>query len=138
VPGQDRDYFIAPEAAVIALEAASIADEAAASADEAAAIDEVTAAEAASVAGAIVAGGVVVVVVVVSSFLLQAAKEMAAASETMSNAVFIFLLDSGGSDNDRHMWEPLFLREDPIVKKTRNVWHFPCLAAHYRHLRGFP
>ena len=90
-------------AEVTADEAASIADEAAMPAEAAA-----------SGAGAIVAGGVVVVVVVVdvSSFLLQAAKEMAAASETMSNAVFIFLLESGGSDSYRYLREPL-LFEDP-------------------------
>jgi hypothetical protein len=39
------------------------------------------------------AGAGVVVVVVVSSFLLQAANETAAARVTISNAVFIFLLD---------------------------------------------
>jgi hypothetical protein len=92
-----------PEAAIIALEAASIAEEAEDEADDAASIAVVAAEDAAmlaeaevSVAGAIVAGGVVVVGV--SSFLLQAAKETAVASETMSNAVFIFLLDSCGSN----------------------------------------
>ena len=120
------DYFIAPEAAFIAPEAASIAevaaDEAAMPAADAESIAEVAADEAAmpaeaeaSTAGAIAAGAVVVVVDV-SSFLLQAAKETAAASETMSNAVFIFLLDSGGSDSYRYLWEPLFF-EDPIVKR---------------------
>ena len=59
---------------------------------------------AASVEGVVttvVAGGVVVVVVVVSSFLLQAANETAAARVTISNAVFIFLLDLVGSNNYR-------------------------------------
>ena len=51
------------------------------------------------VAGAVAAG--VVVVVVVSSFLLQAANETAAARVTISNAVFIFLLDLVGSNNYR-------------------------------------
>jgi|GEM_PF-1356445 len=77
-------------------EAASIAEVAA---DEAAFIAD-EAAEAASVDGVvtmvvvdgvdIVAGGVIVVV---SSFLLQAANETAAARVTISNAVFMFLLD---------------------------------------------
>jgi p-aminobenzoyl-glutamate transporter AbgT len=124
-----NSYFIAPEEAVIALEAASIADDAAEPidvtadeaepiADDAASIAVVAAAEAAmlaeaaaSVAGAIVAAGVVVVV---SSFLLQAAKETAAASETMSNAVFIFLLDSGGSNK---ICGNLFWLEDPFVRR---------------------
>jgi hypothetical protein len=52
-------------------------------------------AESIAAGAAIVAGGVVVVVVVVSSFLLQAAKETAAASVTINNAVFMFLLDLG-------------------------------------------
>jgi len=43
----------------------------------------------------------VVVVVVVSSFLLQAANETAVARVTISNAVFIFLLDLVGSNNYR-------------------------------------
>jgi hypothetical protein len=122
------DYFIAPEAAVIAPEAASMADDAEVAADEAASIADdaaMLAEAAASVAGAIAAGGVVVVVVVdVSSFLLQAAKETAAASETMSNAVFIFLLDSGGSNSYRYLREPL-CDEDPIVRRQgmRGISH---------------
>jgi hypothetical protein len=88
---REAPYFDAALAALIADEAESIAEEAEDIADVAA--DE---AAASVVAGAaIVAGGVVVVVVVVSSFLLQAAKETAAASVTISNAVFIFLLDLG-------------------------------------------
>jgi len=97
------NYFIAPEAALAAIIDDVAADEAASIADEAAIIDDVAAAEAEAsvdVAGATTAGGVVVVVVV-SSFLLQAAKETAAASVTINNAVFIFLLVLGGSDNDR-------------------------------------
>jgi hypothetical protein len=45
--------------------------------------------------GVVVVAGGVVVVVVVSSFLLQAANETAAARVTISNAVFMFLLDFG-------------------------------------------
>ncbi|MEO8922194.1 MAG: hypothetical protein ABI330_05120 [Caldimonas sp.] len=99
---------MADEAAMAADDAESIAAEAAIMLDEAA--------ESAIgvVAGAIVAGVVVVVVVEVSSFLLQAVKDTAAASVTMSNAVFIFLLDSGGSDNSGNCGNPLL--EDPIVK----------------------
>ena len=90
-------YFVAAEAESIADEAAIALDEADSIADEAAIIDDVAAADAElSVAGGVtmvVDDGGVDVVVVVSSFLLQAAKETAAASVTMSNAVFIFLLD---------------------------------------------
>jgi hypothetical protein len=71
------------EAAISAEEAASIAEDAAAIAPEAAAS---TAGAAIVVAGA--GGGVLA-----SSFLLQAANETAAARVTISNAVFIFLLD---------------------------------------------
>ncbi len=97
-------YFVAAEAESIADEAAIALDEADSIADEAAIIDDVAAAdpELSVVAGGVtmvVEDGGVDVVVVVSSFLLQAAKETAAASVTMSNAVFIFLLDSGVSDN---------------------------------------
>jgi hypothetical protein len=84
-------------------DAASIAAEAAMLADVAALMAEVAAEEAAFIAesveggvttvvdGAVAAG--VVVVVVVSSFLLQAANETAAARVTISNAVFMFLLN---------------------------------------------
>ena len=96
-------YFVAAEAESIAAEAAIADDEAESIDAEAAIIDDVAAADAElSVAGGVtmvVDDGGVDVVVVVSSFLLQAAKETAAASVTMSNAVFIFLLDSGVSDN---------------------------------------
>lgn len=84
---------IAEEAAIPAEDAASMAevaaDEAAMPADEAASIGGVL------IDGVdIVDGGVVVVVVVdVSSFLLQAAKDTAAASEIISKALFMFLLD---------------------------------------------
>jgi hypothetical protein len=75
------------------------ADEAESIAAEAAIIDEEAVADASAEGGVTIvvvdAGAGVVVVVVVSSFLLQAAKEMAAASVTISNAVFIFLLDLG-------------------------------------------
>ena len=89
-------YFEAAEAAAVAADAESIADEAAAIAEVAA--EEAEAAdESVVVAGAdiVAGGGVVVVVVVVSSFLLQAAKDTAAASVTIINAVFMFLLDLG-------------------------------------------
>jgi hypothetical protein len=129
-------YFVAAEAESIAAEAAIADDEAESIDAEAAIIDDVAAADAElSVAGGVtmvVDDGGVDVVVVVSSFLLQAAKETAAASVTMSNAVFIFLLDSGSSDKFRSLWE------DPIVQGQGKRWHFPCLTIHYRHLRGFP
>jgi hypothetical protein len=102
------------------------ADEAESIADEAA-IDDVAAAEV-SVLGAgvttVVEGGVVVVVVEVSSFLLQAAKEMAAASVTISNAVFIFLLDSGGFGQLPVMLGTL-LRRGPHRSRTRKAMAFP-------------
>ncbi|MEP6739389.1 MAG: hypothetical protein ABJA61_03365 [Caldimonas sp.] len=80
-------YFVAALAAIMADEAASIAEEAAIAADPEASED-------ADIVGATTtAAGAGIVVVVVSSFLLQAAKEMAAAIVTISNAVFIFLLD---------------------------------------------
>ena len=60
----------------------------------------------------------------VSSFLLQAANETAAARVTISNAVFIFLLDLVGSDNYRQLWEPS-LSKSPIVFKTRKARAFP-------------
>ena len=115
---RSSNYF---EAAFIAAVAAAFADEAASIADEAADIAELIAADAASVAGAIVAGAVVVaagvvVVVVVSSFLLQAANETAAARVTINSAVFMFLLDievrqlSGLGGN--------LLAKSPIVCKT--------------------
>jgi hypothetical protein len=66
-----------------------------------------------------------VVVVVVSSFLLQAAKETAAASETMSNAVFIFLLDSGGSNSYRYLWEPLVRRSPSLEDKECGAFPMP-------------
>jgi hypothetical protein len=124
-----------PEAAVIADEADMAADEAASIADEAA-IAEVSALGAGVTT--VVEGGVVVVVVEVSSFLLQAAKEMAAASVTISNAVFIFLLDSGGSFRTTSGQAGNPCIEDPIVQGQGKQWHFPCLTAHYRHLKGFP
>jgi hypothetical protein len=113
-----------PEAAVIAAEADMAADEAASIADEAAIIDDVAAAEASAI-GAVTAAGGVVVVVVVSSFLLQAAKEMAAASVTISNAVFIFLLDSGGSfrTTSGHAGNPL--GRGPHRSRTRKAMAFP-------------
>ncbi|HZV92721.1 MAG TPA: hypothetical protein VFF72_05855 [Caldimonas sp.] len=135
------DAAIIPD--VAAAEAESIADEAAIMLDVAAAEAESIADEAASIAdeaGAIVAGGVAVVVVVVvdvSSFLLQAAKEIAAASETMSRAVFIFLLDfqvvrtiSGNCGNPS--------ARTPSFRRHGMQGHLPCLTAHYRHLKGFP
>jgi hypothetical protein len=81
---------MAPEAALIAEDAASIAEVAA---EEAAAIALDAASTAA--AGAAIVGAGVGAGGGVSSFLLQAAKETAAARVTISNAVFIFLLDFG-------------------------------------------
>jgi hypothetical protein len=113
-------YFVAAEAESIADEAAIAADEAESIDAEAAIIDDVAAADEEL---SVVAGGVTMVVddggvvVVVSSFLLQAAKETAAASVTMSNAVFIFLLDSGSSDNFRKLWEPLWSRTPSFKDK---------------------
>lgn len=110
------------EAAIIAEvdadDAASIADMAA---DEAAFIALV----ASGVVTIVVVdgGGVVVVVVVVSSFLVQAANEMAAARVTISNAVFIFLLDF------RFGQLPVIvgtlLSKSPSVFKTRKARAFP-------------
>jgi hypothetical protein len=94
-------YFIAPEAAVIDADADIAADEAASIAEDAALIALDAAASVEGVVTTVVAGAGVVVVVVVSSFLLQAANETAAARVTISNAVFIFLLDLVGSDNYR-------------------------------------
>jgi len=115
------------------------ADEAESIADEAAIIDEVAAADASAEGGVTIvvvdAGAGVVVVVVVSSFLLQAANEMAAASVTISNAVFIFLLDLG-SDNYRKLWEPS--HEEPHRSKTRKAEAFQCLTLDYRRLKGVP
>jgi hypothetical protein len=116
-------YFIAPEAAFIA----PVADDAASIAEVAADEAEDIALDAASVAdgvgAAIVAGGGVVVVVVVSSFLLQAANEMAAAKVTISNAVFMFLLDF------RFGQLPVIvgtlLSKSPSVFKTWNARAFP-------------
>jgi hypothetical protein len=110
-------------------EAAEAADDAASIADEAAIIDEVAAADAELsaaielLAGAIAAGVVVVVVVDVSSFLLQAAKETAAASVTMSNAVFIFLLDWVVRTMTGNCGNPF--GEGPQRSKTRKAWAFP-------------
>jgi hypothetical protein len=93
-------YFIAPDAALIDADADIAADEAASIADEAAliALDALESVE--GVVTIVVDGGVAagVVVVVVSSFLLQAANETAAARVTISNAVFIFLLDLGSNN----------------------------------------
>jgi hypothetical protein len=87
----------------MAADAAMFAEVAASIADEAADIAAPAAAEAPVSTGGvvtmvvevdgvdIVAGGVTVVVV--SSFLLHAANEMAAARVTISNGVFMFLLD---------------------------------------------
>lgn len=89
--------FMAAEAAMLADCAASTAAVAAVPADIAA---EAAAPESAGGVTTVVVdvdgvamGAGVVVVVVVSSFLLQAANETAAARVTISNAVFIFLLD---------------------------------------------
>jgi hypothetical protein len=105
---------IAAEAAMFAELAASVAAEAADIAAPVAALVSAGGGVTTVVAGA-VAGGVVVVVVV-SSFLLQAANETAAARVTISNAVFIFLLDLVGSDNHRQLWEPSSSKS-PIVFK---------------------
>ncbi len=103
-------YFIAPDVAPMAAEAAMFAELAASIADVAA---EEAAIAAESVEGVVtmvvdvdgvVAAGVVVVVVV-SSFLLQAANETAAARVTISNAVFMFLLDFR-FEQLRSGWEP--------------------------------
>jgi uncharacterized YccA/Bax inhibitor family protein len=109
-------YFIAPDAAVIEAEADMAADEAASIAEEAALIALEAAASVEGVVTTAGAGAGVVVVVVVSSFLLQAANETAAAKVTISNAVFIFLLDLVGSDNHRQLWEPSSSKS-PIVFK---------------------
>ena len=128
-----------------------MADEAAAFADDAASIAEVAADEAAigdsriqgellyrigqsctacddgvvttvvEVDGVVAAG--VVVVVVVSSFLLHAANETAAARVTISNAVFMFLLDF------RFGQSPVIVgtlcSKSPSICKTRNARAFP-------------
>ena len=117
------NYF---DAALAAIVADMAADDAASIAAEAAIIDEAAADDAESIAaeaGAdIVAGGVVVVVVVVvSSFLLQAAKETAAASVTMSNAVFIFLLDLGFGQSSGNCGNPL--TRSPIVQRQGKRRH---------------
>ncbi len=125
---------MAPEAALIAEDAASIADVAA----EEAELIALDAASIVDVAGAaIVAGGVgVVVVVVVSSFLLQAANETAAAKVTISNAVFMFLLDF------RFGQLPVIvgtlLSRSPNVFRQGTLEHFQCLTNDYRRLRCFP
>ena len=136
MPTQRTSYCEAAEAACIADDAESIADEAAII-DEVAAADAELSAAIELLAGAIAAGvDVVVVVLDVSSFLLQAAKETAAASVTMSNAVFIFLLDRVVRTMTGNCGNPF--GEGPQRSRTRKAWHFPCLTAHYRHLRGFP
>ena len=133
----EASYLVA--LAAIAAEVA--ADEAASIADEAAIIDEVAAAAAApSLAGVtmvvVAAGAGIVVVVVVSSFLLQAAKETAAARVTISNAVFIFLLDLGFGLILGQLWEPS--HEEPHRSKTRKAEAFQCLTLDYRRLKGVP
>jgi pyruvate/2-oxoglutarate dehydrogenase complex dihydrolipoamide acyltransferase (E2) component len=83
--------------------------------DAAASFEGVVTTVVVEVAGVVAAGGVIVVVD--SSFLLQAANETAAARLTISNAVFIFLLDSGSSDNFRKLWEPLWSRTPSFKDK---------------------
>jgi hypothetical protein len=56
--------------------------------------------------------------------LLQAAKETAAARVTMSNAVFIFLLDSGGFGQFPGIVGTPF-RRGPHRSKTRKAVAFP-------------
>jgi hypothetical protein len=100
------------------LDAASIGAEAASVADGAADIAPPVADAPASAGGAaMVEAGGVVVVVVVSSFLLQAANETAAAKVTISNAVFMFLLDFGSSSITGKCGSPR--SESPSIRKTR-------------------
>jgi hypothetical protein len=130
---------MAAEAAVFAEEAASIAD---AAADEAA-IDAPIADEALeSVEGVVttvvdvdgVAAGVVVVVV--SSFLLQAANETAAARVTISNAVFMFLLDF--KFGQLPVIVGTLFGGAPSSARQGKLEHFQCLTNDYRRLRCFP
>ena len=136
----EANYFIAPEAALAAIMDDVAADEAASIADDAAIIDDVAAAEAEAsvddIDGATMTAGGVVVVVVVSSFLLQAANETAAASVTINNAVFIFLLVLGVRTMTGQLWEPS--REEPHRSKTRKAEAFQCLTLDYRRLKGVP
>ena len=116
---------MAAVAAAFADEAASMADVAA----EEAAIEAPIADEAlesvvdgvvtmvVEVDGVVAAG--VVVVVVVSSFLLQAANETAAAKVTISNAVFMFLLDFRFGQLPAIVGT--LLPRSPIVCKTRKA-----------------
>ena len=140
-------YF---DAAPIAAEAAALADEAASAAEvaaEEAAIEAPIADEALlSVEGvvttvvevdgvvAVVAGGVTVVVD--SSFLLQAANETAAARVTISNVVFMFLLDFEVRQLPAIVGTLLSM--SPSVRKTRNARALQCLTHDYRPLRCFP
>jgi hypothetical protein len=117
-------YFIAPDAALMAPEAALIAEDAASIAEVAAEEAAPIALEAASIAAAgaaIVGAGVVVVVVVVaSSFLLQAANETAAARVTISNAVFIFLLDFKVRTITGHCGNPLVQESQRLQDMERS------------------
>ena len=127
---------MAPDAAFMADEAASIAEVAA---DDAEVIADV-AAEAASVVDGVVTTVVDVdggtTTAGVSSFLLQAANETAAARVTISNAVFMFLLDF------RFGQLPVIvgtlLSKSPSVFRHGTLEHFQCLADDYRRLRCFP
>jgi hypothetical protein len=114
---------------------AFMADEAAAFAEDAASIAEVAADEAAvdaesvdgvvttvvEVDGVVAAG--VVVVVVVSSFLLHAANETAAARVTISNAVFMFLLDFKFGQSP--VIVGTLCSKSPSICKTRKPRAFP-------------
>jgi hypothetical protein len=122
------EAFMADEAAAFAEDAASIAEVAA---DEAA-VDAPIAAEAlesvdgvvttvVEVDGVVAAG--VVVVVVVSSFLLHAANETAAARVTISNAVFMFLLDFKFGQSP--VIVGTLCSKSPSICKTRNARAFP-------------
>ena len=114
---------MAAEAAMFADVAAVIADVAAEEAAIAAPVSVEGVVTTVVVDGAIVvAGGVIVVVV--SSFLLQAANETAAARVTISNAVFMFLLDFKVRTITGNSWEPSLPRS-PIVCKTRKARAFP-------------
>lgn len=130
-------YFIAPDDAPIDAEAAAFAEFAASVAEVAAdeaAIDAPIADEALESEGVVttvvdeVVDGVVVVaggvtVVVDSSFLLQAANETAAARVTISNAVFMFLLDFKVRQLPVNCGNPL--SKSPSVRKTRKARAFP-------------
>jgi hypothetical protein len=127
---------MAAEAAMFAEEAASIAAVAAVPADIAAeaAPESGVVTTVVEVDGVVVAGGVIVVLD--SSFLLQAANETAAAKVTISNAVFMFLLDFKFGQSP--VIVGTLFGGAPSSARQGKLEHFQCLTNDYRRLRCFP